>query len=86
MEMEQSLTEIQERNRRVEADKAWETSWTRTLIIAAMIYVIAAAFLWNMYAPSYFLQALIPSGGWILSTASLPWFKKRWTQKNVRQK
>lgn len=83
MDLERTLIEMQERNRRVEADKAWEISWTRTLIIAAMIYVIAAFFLWNMYAPSYLLQALIPAGGWILSTASLPWFKKRWQQKNL---
>ncbi|MBI3331522.1 hypothetical protein HYZ99_01010 [Candidatus Peregrinibacteria bacterium] len=78
MDLERSIAEIQERNARVEADKAWEMSWTRTLLIAAMIYVTASIFLWNMYAPAYLFQALIPAGGWIFSTLSLPWFKKWW--------
>lgn len=76
--VENSIAEILERNRRVEADKAWEQSWTRTFLIAAMIYVIAGVFLWSLAVSAYLLQALIPTCGWILSTASIPWIKRWW--------
>ena len=30
-ELEQEIEQIKERNKRVELDKAWETSWTRRI-------------------------------------------------------
>jgi hypothetical protein len=37
--------EIKARNRRVELDKAWETSLTRRSIIAAITYAVAVIFM-----------------------------------------
>jgi len=72
------LRAIQERNRRVELEKAWETSLTRRLSIAVTTYVIATAFLWSINVETFYLQALVPTAGYVLSTLSLPWLKNRW--------
>ncbi len=76
---------IQERNKRVEADKAWETSKTRKAIIAIMTYIIIVIFLNLIKAPYPYLNALIPTAGFLLSTLTLRYCKKIWTQK-VSQK
>lgn len=35
-ELQQEVNEIKNRNQRVETDKAWETSWTRKIIILCL--------------------------------------------------
>ena len=39
--LEKEIKLIKERNLRVEADKAWETSYFRIFLISAVIYVLA---------------------------------------------
>jgi hypothetical protein len=72
---------ILERNQRVESEKAWETSWTRRLFIAAITYLTASLFLWLIETPQSFINALVPTGGYLLSTLSLPWIKRLWMRK-----
>jgi hypothetical protein len=72
---------IIERNKRVEADKAWETSWTRRLFIACITYVTACLFLWLIENPHPTINALVPTGGYLLSTLSLPWLKRWWINR-----
>lgn len=74
----QGITGILERNRRVEADKAWETSFVRRMIIALMTYVVVVAFLFVIHAPSPWLSALVPAIGFVLSTLTLSAFKGWW--------
>lgn len=69
---------IVERNARVEADKAWETSKLRRGIIAVVTYIIVVYFLVLINAPNPFVNALVPVFGYLLSTLSLPFFKKWW--------
>ena len=69
---------IIERNKRVEKDKAWETSFTRRLIIAIMTYSIIVLFLWMIKVEYPWLNALVPTLAFMLSTLSLPFFKKIW--------
>jgi len=78
---EEQIQAIFERNKRVEAEKAWETSWFRRLTIFVMIYVISVLFLRSIDSRPFLLQALVPAGGYLLSTLSLPWMKKRWMRK-----
>lgn len=72
------IQEIQERNRQVELNKAWETSWTRRLIIVGITYASAYIFMRynNFQNPQW--QALIPTGGYFLSTLTLPPVKSLW--------
>ncbi|EKD92631.1 MAG: hypothetical protein ACD_28C00379G0009 [uncultured bacterium] len=74
--LEQAIVQIQQRNQKVEGDKAWETSKFRIGLIMAMTYVVAVALLYEMKNPHFFLNALIPTMGYFLSTQSLPTLKK----------
>ncbi len=82
-QLPQELQAIQERNRRVELDKAWETSWTRRLFIAALTYAIAGVWLVLIHEVYPWLKAFVPTGGYLLSTLSLPFVKRWWTQNKV---
>lgn len=73
-----SIEEILERNSRVENDKAWETSTTRRLIIAVITYITAATFLKLIANDAPLINALVPVGGYLLSTLSLPVAKNWW--------
>lgn len=72
---------IKQRNLRVEADKAWETSLTRIASIGFITYIIAVIVMETIGVENYFLNALIPTVGFLLSTQSLPAIKKRWIKK-----
>lgn len=74
----QSVEEILARNARVESDKAWETSKTRRVIIAAITYITAVTFLKLIGNDAPFLNSLVPVGGYVLSTLSMPLFKSWW--------
>ena len=80
--LEEQIQAILERNKRVEADKAWEQSWCRRITILVMIYTVFALFLWSIDSHPFLLQALVPAGGYLLSTLSLPWVKERWIKKH----
>ncbi|MBS3123107.1 hypothetical protein J4437_00570 [Candidatus Woesearchaeota archaeon] len=76
--MDLELQKIKERNKRVEADKAWETSKTRRLLIALMTYLVMVIFLWFIEVKNPWLNALVPTLGFVLSTLTLPVLKKLW--------
>lgn len=81
MNIEQEILEIKERNKKVEQDKAWELSWTRRIVIAAITYIIAAAWLVVIHEPNLWWKAFVPVAGYILSTLSLSAIKNWWTTK-----
>ncbi len=76
--LELQLAEVRERNLRVEADKAWETSRFRVFSIVTMTYIIAAFLLYAIGVKNFFLSALVPAVGYYLSTQSLPFVKWWW--------
>ena len=78
--MKKEIALIKERNRRVEIDKAWETSKTRRIIIAFITYIIIVIFLLMINAPSPWLIALVPTIGYVLSTLTAPFLKKWWME------
>ena len=49
MDLEKEIKKIQERNKRVELDKAWETSLTRRLCIMGLTYIVVIVY-------SYFIS------------------------------
>ncbi len=75
------LENIKERNARVETDKAWETSWLRRTSIAILTYIIAAIYMSYAGLNHPMLGAFVPSGGYLLSTLSLPFVKNIWLEK-----
>ncbi|MDP7247564.1 MAG: hypothetical protein QF741_02990 [Candidatus Peribacteraceae bacterium] len=80
-DLDKKIDSILDRNKRVEADKAWERSFVRRGFIALVTYVAAYLFMRFNDLPSSELQALIPTGAYILSTLSLPPLKKWWLKR-----
>jgi len=77
-ELEQEIRVIKKRNKRVEFDKAWETSWFRRLLLALFTYLAISLYMYAISLPHPWLNAIIPSIGFLLSTLTLPTFKKIW--------
>jgi len=84
MAVEEEIEAIKERNKRVEADKAWEVSNARKLVIASFTYVLAAIILISIQAPEPFFNALIPTIGFLLSTMTFGFLKKWWVHNIYR--
>ena len=84
--VKEDLLLIKQRNQRVEADKAWETSVFRVVIIAIITYAIASVALYFIGIQNYLFSALIPSIGFILSTLSLPPIKRWWVRTYFKNK
>ncbi len=78
---EKRISSIEKRNRKVEADKAWETSWTRRLSISLMTYLVIVGFLVITKNDRPFINALVPVIGFVLSTLVLTGIKQRWVEK-----
>jgi hypothetical protein len=81
-ELENEIRKIKERNRRVETDKAWETSITRKIISSIATYFVIALFLLVAQVPQPWLNAMIPAAAFLLSTLTLPLIKEIW-KKNI---
>ena len=77
-DIEKRLTTIEQRNKKVELDKAWETSWSRRIIIAILTYLTIVLFFYFAQLPKPFINSIVPTTGFVLSTLSLPFFKKLW--------
>ena len=78
MNIEQEISEIKQRNLRVESDKAWETSWTRRITIALFTYVVAVIWLALIREQNILLKAVVPVAGYVLSTLSLRTVRNIW--------
>lgn len=82
MNAEKEIMEIKNRNKRVELDKKWETSWTRRTCIMLLTYVVVIiySYLIKKY-DNIFLSSLVPVIGFALSTLSLKLIRKLWEKK-----
>lgn len=76
--LELEISQIKERNKKVEVDKAWETSYARKIIIAILTYFVIVIFFIFAELPKPFINAIVPTIGFVLSTLSIPIFKKIW--------
>ncbi len=83
-QFERRITTIEERNRRVELDKAWETSAMRRLIIFVSTYVVLGLYLWAIAIPRPWLNAIVPAVGFALSTFALGPARRWWERRHRR--
>lgn len=79
--LEAEIQLIQARNKKVEADKAWETSWARIALITILTYFTVLLVLHFLKFENIFLSALIPAVGYFLSTQTIPLIKRWWIRK-----
>jgi hypothetical protein len=82
-DLEARVAAIELRNKKVEADKAWETSWVRRLSIAILTYIIIAVFLLAIDKPQPFINALVPPIGYLLSTLVMRQVRSIWQSERV---
>ncbi len=89
MDLDKRIKNIEERNKRVELDKSWETSWTRRICIMILTYIVIIiySYLIRKY-DNIFLTSIVPVIGFTLSTLSLKVLRKIWEKhiKNVNYK
>lgn len=81
--LEQRIQKVEERNQRVEEDKAWEISWTRRGLLTLFTYLAVGAYMRSIALPRPWLNAVVPAVAFMLSTLAMPFFKKIWL-KNRR--
>lgn len=79
MNIEEKIENIEKRNKRVEKDKAWETSNTRKICIMVLTYIVVIIYshMINSFS-NIFLSSLVPVIGFTLSTLSLKGVRKIW--------
>lgn len=82
--LKEEIKEIKKRNARVEADKKWETSFFRKILIAVLTYLVIVLFLVVTDFSRPFLNAIVPALGFIFSTLSIPFFKDLWLKKRKK--
>ncbi len=77
-ELEKRIIDIENRNRRVEGDKAWETSNLRKILILILTYIFAVLYLKIADTTNPFLGAVVPCAGFFISTQTLNIIKNKW--------
>lgn len=78
--LEERVRKLEARNKGVELNKAWETSYTRRILIIAFTYLAIALYLKFIVGINPWINAIVPAVGFLLSTLTLPWFKKFWAK------
>jgi hypothetical protein len=76
--LEERIKKIEERNKKVETDKAWETSFTRRILLIIFTYLAIAFYMMAIGIDNPWLNAIVPATGFLLSTLTLPFFKNLW--------
>lgn len=77
MDLEKEIEQIKQRNKKVELDKAWETSWTRRICIMILTYIVVIIYSHLIQNTNNIaLSSLVPVIGFTLSTLSLKLIRK----------
>lgn len=82
MDLEKEIEQIKSRNKKVELDKAWETSWTRKICIMILTYIVVIIYSYVIKnTDNIFLSSLVPVIGFTLSTLSLKGVRNLWEKR-----
>lgn len=83
MDLDQRVALIEERNRKVEGDKAWETSLTRRFLLIIFTYLAVSVYLRFINVPNPWLNGIVPAAAFMISTLTMPFFKRLWLKYRV---
>jgi len=75
------IDEIHARNRRVEADKAWELSYVRTGFIGLVTFLLVFVFLLLIHDGRPLLNGVLATLGYLLSSQTYGILKRFWIKK-----
>lgn len=76
--VQKDIEEIKQRNKSVEADKSWERSYMRRIVLMVFTYLILSIYMAAIEISKPWLNSIVPTVGFLLSTLSLPWFRRIW--------
>lgn len=76
--LEKQVQAIEDRNAHVEEDKAWEVSYSRSIILFLLTFVLFGLYLKLVNIEKPWLNSLVPALAFMLAPLSLPTFKKFW--------
>jgi hypothetical protein len=79
--LEERIEKLEERNAKVEADKAWETSFTRKSLLVLFTYLAIGLYLQAIEVDRPWTNAIVPAVGFMISTLTMPFFKSFWLKK-----
>ncbi len=82
--LEEKIAQLLDRNKKVEADKAWETSITRKVFLSLLTYIFAFLWLWLIQEKLVWLKAFVPVLGYVISTLTLPPLKDWWIKNQTK--
>lgn len=83
MDLEKEIEQIKQRNKKVELDKKWETSFTRRICICILTYIVVVIYSYLIrYFDNILLSSLVPVIGFTLSTLSVRYIRKIWEKLN----
>ena len=85
-QLKNEIMEIKKRNARVEADKAWETSMFRKILVAVLTYIVIVLFFIVAELPKPLINPIVPTLGFLLSTMSISYFKTLWLKQGDKNK
>lgn len=81
-ELKMEIEKIKERNKKVELDKAWETSFVRRLCICILTYIVVVVYsIITKNVTNIWISSLVPVIGFTLSTLSLKVVRKMWEKE-----
>lgn len=80
-DLKKRVEALEARNRRVEIDKGWETSWLRKISIIVVTYLVVLGFLFIIKNNQPFINAIVPSLGFVLSTLAVNSLKQYWINR-----
>ena len=87
LDLETHVESIEKRNKKVEKDKAWETSITRRVCIMILTYIVVVIYSYLVRNfDNILLSSLVPVIGFGLSTLSLDLIEKIWETKRNKNK
>lgn len=81
--LEEEIAKIKARNRRVEGDKAWETSKTRTAFISVVTFLLLLGFMILINVEHPFLNAVVATVAYWLSTETYGILKQWWLRRKA---
>ncbi|MBP9813635.1 hypothetical protein KBC80_00445 [Candidatus Woesebacteria bacterium] len=77
-ELESRIKTIEDRNASVELDKLWETSLLRKVLLMVFTYISLGLYMYAIGVENPWVNAVVPTIGFFLSTLTLPIFKTYW--------
>lgn len=77
-ELENRIQQLENRNKKVEGTKSWEISFSRKVVLIVFTYLAIGIYMYAVNLPDPWLNAIVPAFAFMLSTLTLPFFRKIW--------